>query len=1379
MFLFTNRSYSFLSERTIESKIKSFKETIQRTTISDQFKENLVKQEKYQTLVVELEGYLQLCLSNDSNKIRVQDVLSLLTLIGIIYDNETLTYSPSQYFSQHKSFQLFIEDCLCVFMEFEVRKMALQLSLDYLKSVKCNDLRFVQLIISIIDFPAFTSHETNILQSTNLRYDNSLNKSKDLSRRLEEATYMLTEILSQSFEKENDFSSLLVLLRNVLCVIFPMIILDVKSYIDKTFYLKYLPEPNKKITVLFLKIFLINPTRFCTMYLSPYFSQVFKDIFHCILNMKWSPNEFDEEVRPSLKWYFMIFFGPNVETMTNSLPKEELKSLQTFYLDELKSLIIYREYYLEESRKFLSNVLAFLSSCIWSININSRTSVIPLTLIVVDNYLSLLKNGAQNQKVDRHTKVRFASSAFSLSMENDTFDIILSTLFMWMKLYSKDEDAWLNNTQSLKKLLQDYWCIPGVLNAMAKVYGHLVRTITDKLYCTSNTTTPAIISLISPEYETVNNITKENDTKFKVFETGYYSYYTCRYCTEMIKRFDQWQDEDIIFIFKIFTKLICSKENYLNILIRRNIHLLVNQTIIILNNSEKISNKKIINVTELFMPIIFNSLSLQDNYIQTMNIHSLIELYENSSCPNEVIAILKNLLSMIPDELLFPSLEKCCCLFYRLHLNYLPLIPLVINKIQQFYNYTKTQKTHLFLSNLPHGNLGNDLVPIDKRLFNSTTNAPIKLLSLLNIFLELEQLIIPEYSNGQIEYYQQMANVILYATHVVLTRSSHVTAVWIAARLFVQISQTINQLQHQKDQKIEKEIKILKDQALLLFNIILGECALAEKSKNRKEICFNFGLTLDFIGRNARTIPNDLLNEIFNLSLEESIKTTLIENKQRIIMSLMVIGFTSSSIFQNMDNTTLKKLFNYLEELNETRVNITQLYGDGEASKLFISSLRRYGKLIENDKYKQRTKENALNFMKEGKMFSVWIKDEKKGNIIIEMRDVFGKCTFEIEEPTNGLNYDSNILTQTKSGVQETVLYTEKQHDLLFYVPIENDKEKWLDESVNAILKEYNELCKGIKSEESQEMSRIREKVFLESENKISKIHEVSIFQPLTEHKKVQKTDRYSKVIKKVNTNTNQVEIIKLLMSIFNISESNYKQINIIGNDLENKINELDAICSKELYLFWLFNVGNRKTKEEIICNEESTEAFEEVKNALGKQVKGEETIIGKQNPLLIKYKCDVIQYSDTIREVVISDISKIPIQNKNDKELILNQLINIFFTETEFDPNVLGECNCQIAVIIQPHLKGIYKIQIYSKKYKGWGPLQNNNFCFINHLGTYIRETIIALYKGINSKLHNGIESNPFLKRIKIISSINSSSQPTTFIDFIWKIQNVFSHYE
>ncbi|EDR27351.1 hypothetical protein EDI_129780 [Entamoeba dispar SAW760] len=1373
MFLFTNRSYPFLSERTIESKIRSFKETIQRTPISDQFKENLVKQEKYQTLIVELERYLQLCLNNDSNKIRVQDVPSLLTLIGIIYDNETQTSSPSQYFNQHNPFQLFIEDCLCVFMEFEVRKIALQLSLDYLKSVKCNDLRFVQLIISIIDFPAFNSHETNILQGTNFRYDSSLNKSKDLNRRLEEAVYMLTETLSQSFEKENNFSNLLVLLRNVLCVIFPTITSDVKSYIDKSFYLKYLSEPNKKITILFLKIFLINPTRFCTMYSSPYFSQVFKVIFHSILNMKWNPNEFNEEVRPSLKWYFMIFFGPNVETMTNSLPKEELKSLQTFYVDELKSLIIYREYSLEESRKFLSNVLAFLSSCIWSISISSRSSVIPLTLIVVDNYLSLLKNGVQNQKVDKHTKVRFTSSAFSLSLENNTFDIIISTLFTWMKLYSKDEDMWLNNTQSLKNLLQDYWCIPGVLNGIAKVYGHLVRTITDKLYCTSNTTTPAIISLVSPEYEIVYNSTKENDTKFKMFETGYCSYYTSRYYSEMIKTFDHWQDEDIIFIFRIFTKLLSSKENYSNILIRRNIHLLVNQTITILNKSERISNKKIINITELFIPIIFNSLSLQDNYIQTMNIQSLVELYESSYCPNEIIAILKDLLSIIPDELLFTSLEKCYSLFCQLNLNYLPLIPLILNKIQQLYDYTKTQKTHVFLSNLTHGNLGNDLVPIDKRLFNSTTNASIKILSLLNNFLELEQLIIPEYSNGLIEYYQQMVKVILSATHIIITKSSHITTVWIAARLFVQISQTINHLQYQRNQKVEKEIKILKDHALLLFNNILGECDLAEKSKNRKEICLNFGLTLEFIGRNAKNIPNDLLNEIFKLSLEESIKTTLIENKQRIIMSLMVIGFTSSSIFQIMDITTLKKLFHYLEELNETRINITQLYGDGEASKIFISSLRRYGNLIENDKYKRRMKENVLNFMKEGKVFSVWIKDERNMSVIIEMRDAFGKCTFEIEENNNGLSYSNNVLNQTKSTVQESVLYTEKKQDLLFYVPIEKEKERWLDENVNEIIKEYNELCKGIKTEESQEISNIREKIFLENENKISKIHETSLFQPLTE----QKTNRHSKVIKKINTD--QIEITKLLMSIFNISESNYKQINIIEKDLENKINELDTLYSKELYLFWLFNVGNRKTKEDIICNEESTEAFEEVKNALGKQVKGEETIVGKQNPLLIKYKCDVIQYSDTIREVIISDISKIPIQNKNDKELILNQLINIFFTEIEFDPNVLGECNCQIAIIIQPHLKGIYKIQIYAKKYKGWGPLQNNNFCFINHLGIYIRETVIALYKGINSKLQKSIESNSFLKRIKIISSINSSSQPITFIDFIWKIQNVFNQYE
>ena len=109
-------------------------------------------------------------------------------------------------------------------------------------------------------------------------------------------------------------------------------------------------------------------------------------------------------------------------------------------------------------------------------------------------------------------------------------------------------------------------------------------------------------------------------------------FFTTSFYEKLIGKFDFFTNEHVISSFENLTKIITNPQLYQQQKIRRNVHMMIIYTFKIIYESQLASDKHLVNCEELFLPMILESCSIEDEYIQTITRQIIIEMcYYNPS----------------------------------------------------------------------------------------------------------------------------------------------------------------------------------------------------------------------------------------------------------------------------------------------------------------------------------------------------------------------------------------------------------------------------------------------------------------------------------------------------------------------------------------------------------------------------------------------------------------------------------------------------------------------------------------------------------------------------------------------------------------------------
>ena len=406
----------------------------------------------------------------------------------------------------------------------------------------------------------------------------------------------------------------------------------------------------------------------------------------------------------------------------------------------------------------------------------------------------------------------------------------------------------------------------------------------------------------------------------------------------------------------------------------------------------------------------------------------------------------------------------------------------------------------------------------------------------------------------------------------------------------------------------------------------------------------------------------------------------------------------------------------------------------------------------------------------------------------MEIRDCLGKYSFVIHDSPGKITKEMEDeltcyekLDKIEYKQHPNQIHQEHQMIQVNQIPKEKSHKKeekemhWLEDDISTLLEEYPEFYEGVLHEDTKDYKEIKEALQHDKETKIS---QQSIYQ--------QSWINHTEINKQLLTNHsiprqfNEIpylteKITKLIMSIFNTSNSHFTSFSIHSLDLNKKLQKLDDINVRERYEIGIGFVGQNEFVEDILSSYGVSEEYETIINSLGK-------IIGTtQYDDPITQKIDVtypvIYYNDPLREIIFHDITKIPNQHLDIKTARLNNLISVFYAEYLFDPNIFEELSSQFVIVIQPYRDGIFTVVIYTKKCEGWGCLQTENIVMIEHLGDYIRDMIVCLWKEYDFiQLKKKNKSHPLLVRKQMINKIQCERQINNYLEFMTVIETFVS---
>ena len=1354
------------------------------------------------------------------------------------YDEPIKHESKNDYFKKYEMFKLFLEDCLSVYVDKTIRKSALKLSLQYLSLIQCADLRFIQLIISTTDFLAFNGERFNMLKPANFVYHSSMQMTKDVSNRVEEAVYFLSEILSFCFEKQGKFHSMRLLLRYILCVLFPMIPNELDEFIENEFHFEYFSEPNVKCTIIFLKIFLINSTQFVNLNKYPYFMSVFKLVVSSILHMKWSKKDFNGELRSSLKWYFKLLLGTNIQTLQRNIDENKLCNLQLFYTEELRLLFDSHGNNLNDHLEYLSSVVDFISENVWTINDNVKFIIQPLTNIIVKYYFSVLTNCSMNEE---------ERAKYQQKMAHDTTSITLALIYLWSKYYGEgklQKNEILNGTYSLKSQLMEYYTLPGVLQAFDKMYCHIIRMMTNKVYdmneLNSNETStpqttpssvPFVKSLLSPNYEALRILSSPDEKVFNMYFDIGCPFFTTSLFDKFVGKFDHLSNEMIGLLFELLSQLITIPQLYQEQKIKRNIHMMIIYAFKIIYESQLSSEKQLINLEELFFPMIIQSFEIDDEYIQTLTRQLLIEIcYYNPT--QKMIQLLSSHLLLKKKDIPFVSIENCVMLLTKQDSNYFILLLPLIKRLKEHFEQFDAKD----VVSTQQPIYTNDFISIDKRILSPNQTTLKNVMTLLNICIQMKDFIIPQYveylkqtkqnkhhektmiEKGIVSYFEDLSKTIICAVSKsnpeILGHTLHFQSTWLLSNMFISVCKTISSTPSIKLQTLPLVTSII--------NTIFNECQIHEDKEYMEKSQFNFEMILNTLSKCSTTIPNEIINLVFNTTLNLCEKNSAHIHKEQLIFSLLLFILRDNQLMTKLNSHSYTSLMNCIHDMleadNSANVTVSSLpskpmlyeYSEKEYIDILIQKIIHFNTSIDCQNLPLKELKNCLHIIKDEKIISFYRKKQNRNIITMEIRDCLGRYSFVIHDHVNKIQSDWNEqiqeceqlekieyqqhslealeelqkkLNNSKDDKELKEIKSTRQSFVTMktYKPTEINESKdqkqtkepnWLETDINSLLQNNPEFYEGVLNDDSKDFKQFKQVITQDREQTKmqNQTFEKSWMNPFEIEKQLFMLHSIPKQFNEIPYITEK--IAKIVLSIFNVTPSTFKSLSIHSTELNKKLQKLDDINVRERYEVGIVFVGKNEFVDEIMTSYGVSEEYEMVTNSLGK-------IIGtSQFDDPITQKLDVtypvIYYNDPLREIIFHDITKIPNQHEDIKMNVINNLVTVFYSEYLFDPNVFEELRSQFAIVIQPYRDGMFIIDIYTKKCECWGSLQTENIISIDELGNYIRETIVCLWKEFEFlQLKKKNKQHPLLVRKQMINKIQPECQINNYIEFMNVIES------
>ncbi|ELP88829.1 hypothetical protein EIN_368770 [Entamoeba invadens IP1] len=394
-------------------------------------------------LMLELNNFLCECTNEKlARKLNNEDVQIVLHLI-ISSHTEINTQT---FFATYPFFLFFLDDCLSFFSDFQVRKDALDFVIKLMLHLSF-DQHFTQLLLAAADFPVFGGYDYKYLQPALMSYMYAFPSKSTLERKTE-AVYFITTILSTCFDKESNMNKLGALFKGIITEIFPSILFKIPDFINTSVHEKYLLTEYKEVVILFLKIFLINPTRFVGLCKTFSFLDTFKTIFVIVMEMGWTANEFQEQVLPALRWYFFLFFSQNVETLKLGLGTERLLFLQKFFIEKLERFLVTRKIQQNEDLKLYESVIGFLEGCA-----NSFTSYDLAFCIFFENVFEKCYVAILNGIIPVVGNLDGSVDIFEVELAQKSQRLVWTLLVVLFKITKNQESVWFDGDHSLRKII--------------------------------------------------------------------------------------------------------------------------------------------------------------------------------------------------------------------------------------------------------------------------------------------------------------------------------------------------------------------------------------------------------------------------------------------------------------------------------------------------------------------------------------------------------------------------------------------------------------------------------------------------------------------------------------------------------------------------------------------------------------------------------------------------------------------------------------------------------------------------------------------------------------------------------------------------------------